>query len=325
VPYEKGFAFVSYLRQCVGSDEAMDGWLTAYFSRFAFRSIDAVDMLESFFDACPHFRGDWTREGWLQEEREGASQYWTQGVPAPSAEKVEESAILPALPSDPAQIVGANGKRGLAYRPGYEFLRWFHQPGWPVYFPSTQASLSITQPAEELAQAWIAAFASAGAKATPALASESEAHRLSSWHSYGRMHFLDTLLAAAEKDREAQPASADGAQGAVSHALLSSLDAQYGFGTSTNSELRLRWSQLTAVTVFEPGMASVGAFLTSTGKLKYVTPVYRALVNARPTVDGRNVSRDFARVTYKVCRETYHAATQSRVDGVFAKAGLEVE
>eukprot|EP00759_Apiculatamorpha_spiralis_P003509 PhF_6_TR11674/c0_g1_i2/m.18891/K01260/RNPEP; aminopeptidase B len=154
VPYEKGFAFVTYLAACVGGYEVLDTWLKQYFTTFAFKSLSSVEMLESFFAFFPKLKGDWSKSTWVAEVEVEGPKYWAEGIAAPkNAEEMEKCSVLPALPDE---IVGLNGKKGLAYRPGYEFARWFHQPGWPVYFPSTKDAEVITTPAEALANAFLA-------------------------------------------------------------------------------------------------------------------------------------------------------------------------
>ena len=58
VPYEKGYCFVSYLRNAVGSDEEFDGWLKAYVDKFAFACVTANDMLEHFLAHFPKLRDE---------------------------------------------------------------------------------------------------------------------------------------------------------------------------------------------------------------------------------------------------------------------------
>ncbi|RYG50615.1 hypothetical protein EON67_04950 [archaeon] len=305
-PYEKGFAFVSYLRACVGSDEAFDAWLHTYTSRFAFASISAVDMLECFFDSFPHLRGDWSRDAWIAEEAAEASSWWNTHAPVP--EDLNTSSALPALP---AEIVGASGKRGLAYRPGFEFMRWLHAPGWPAYYPDLSAAAQLSAPAEALAAAWLNNMAAGVPVAPPASAAD-----FRTWPALQQLHFLDTLVAHVEKAAAAKEALAPYA------ALVHALDDVYNLSASGNAEIRLRWSQLIAGAVVEDKFSAVVDFLHMTGKLKYQTPVFRALVAAAPNAAGEKAATRLAVSTYATVRETLHPAVQSRIDGVFKGAGI---
>ncbi|DBA01586.1 TPA: hypothetical protein N0F65_011342 [Lagenidium giganteum] len=52
--YEKGYAFVCYLRHLVGSDETFNAFLKSYCNHFKFQSIPAEKMMEYFLSYFPH-------------------------------------------------------------------------------------------------------------------------------------------------------------------------------------------------------------------------------------------------------------------------------
>uniref|UniRef100_K3X8J9 Peptidase M1 leukotriene A4 hydrolase/aminopeptidase C-terminal domain-containing protein n=1 Tax=Globisporangium ultimum (strain ATCC 200006 / CBS 805.95 / DAOM BR144) TaxID=431595 RepID=K3X8J9_GLOUD len=54
--YEKGYAFVSYLRSLAGSDKVFDDFLKAYCAKFRFQSIAAEDTLRFFLEYFPHLQ-----------------------------------------------------------------------------------------------------------------------------------------------------------------------------------------------------------------------------------------------------------------------------
>ena len=293
-PYEKGFALVSYLRQAVGSDTAFDAWLKAYFTAFSFQSIGHADMLGHFFDHFPGLAGDWTAERWAKEEAEEASAWW--GKPNATPSDLESCGILPPLPApgDASGVVDDRGRRGLAYRPGYEFLRWLHAPGFPVYYPPlAEAASALSKPADELTQAWLQ---SSEGIPSHALASPSAFADLP---TIQKTHFLDNLVTAAEASPPL-PAS-----------LLARLDAAYSLSSSGNAEIRLRWGQLVATADYLGGLDSIRTFFATTGKLKYVTPIFRILAASKTAA-----VKDFALSLYASIRETLHPVVQSRVDGV---------
>jgi hypothetical protein len=349
VPYEKGFAFVSYLRACAGSDAAFDAWLSRYFSGHAFSAVDVPDIFDSFFAAFPHFRGDWTRERWAAEEAAEAAGWWERPQETPADLESCGQASLPALPAADAAtgavpIVDATGRRGLAYRPGYEFMRWMHAPGWPVFYPSCAAGEALAGPAEALAAAWVAAAKAApagtpDAALRPADEMGGSGKPFAGWPTLQKLHCLDSLLKACEADMSGCPpatAAAD-APAAVAalravapawHRLLPALEAAYSFGASTNAEVRLRWSQLVALSVFQPYYPAITAFLTSIGKLKYVVPVMRALTGAGPDPAAADAGKpetlgaagrpgwQLAASLYRRIQPTLHPAVQSRVESV---------
>lgn len=55
-PYEKGFAFVSYLRSLVGDTQKFDDFLKAYVEKFKFQSIVAEDLFGFYLDYFPDLR-----------------------------------------------------------------------------------------------------------------------------------------------------------------------------------------------------------------------------------------------------------------------------
>jgi len=301
VPYEKGFALVSYLRARVGTDAAFDAWLTAYTTAFAFRSISTADMLTHFFDHFPHLRGDWTREGWLAEEAATASTYWNQVVPVPEGDLDDAfSAPLPPLGTTP-------GKTGLAWVPGLELMRWLHAPGFAPWFPPQTAAHPLVSASREAVTAWGEGIAPSAVAA---------------WPAGQKQHFLDEIVTAVRARAAPHTASK-----ATLHDRLALLDSTLGLSTATNAELRLRWSQIVALAVYTPGLASVSSFLASTGKLKYVTPIYRALLGAvswDSEAHGGKAAEcvEVAIAAWRGQRGAVMMPTQSRVDGVFQGAGV---
>ncbi|KAL8608211.1 hypothetical protein ACOMHN_016666 [Nucella lapillus] len=55
-PYEKGFAFVSYLQSLVGDGQKFDDFLKAYVEEFKFKSIVAEDLFEFYLNYFPELR-----------------------------------------------------------------------------------------------------------------------------------------------------------------------------------------------------------------------------------------------------------------------------
>eukprot|EP01094_Clydonella_sp_ATCC50884_P002886 TRINITY_DN12206_c0_g1_i1.p1 TRINITY_DN12206_c0_g1~~TRINITY_DN12206_c0_g1_i1.p1 ORF type:complete len:623 (-),score=231.79 TRINITY_DN12206_c0_g1_i1:226-2094(-) len=77
VPYEKGFACVSYLREVVGSDEAFDSFLAEYVDHFFEQSIQAEDFFDFFFAKFPQHEH-------IRERPDGHSLHdwlYTRGMP----------------------------------------------------------------------------------------------------------------------------------------------------------------------------------------------------------------------------------------------------
>jgi hypothetical protein len=93
-----------------------------------------------------------------------------------------------------------------------------------------------------------------------------------SWSSDQKLIFLDAIR------NQAEAGAKPGAVQAVTPERLAALDAAYGFGRSSNVEVRLRWAQIAIAAQYEPGYASMFDFLGSTGRMKSVKPIYEALL-----------------------------------------------
>lgn len=335
--YEGGFAFLSYLKACVGSIEKFDAWLKDYFTSFSFKTAHVVDVLDSFFKSFPEFKGSWTREGWLKDEKDESAQ-WNAVVQAPPAdlEAIAESSLPPMPPVNPAtccvDITDEKGRTGLAYRKGFEFMRWLHASGFPCFYPSCKAGESLSKPAEDLAAAWVS---KAKDKESAAVAKPEGADAFPSWPTLQKCTFLDALLLSAENEigsvcppraTPEQVATAASTLGNVLqpwNRLVAALDTTYGFGSSPNAEIRLRFSRLIGITVSQSHYGSVVDYLKSTGKLKYVTPTFRALCGGSPAPGHESVKLQerpgwkLALETYRAIRPTLHPVVQSRLEGVF--------
>jgi Leukotriene A4 hydrolase, C-terminal len=333
VAYEGGFAFLRYLKATIAqlrpdtAQQEFDGWLHKYFDRYAFKTVTVAGMIESFFDSFPELKGDWSLERWLKEEKEETS-YWNavhHEIPA-DLEAVAES----SLPPLDVNVADEKGRRGLAYRKGYEFGRWLFASGFPPFYPSCKAGDALQKPAEALAAAWLAK-----AKTDPSSKPEG-ADAFASWPTLQKLAFLDALLLSAEHEVAAicppratteQVAAAPSKLGAALqpwNRLLVALDATYGFASSKNAEIRLRFSRLIADTVTTSLYPSVVDFLGMTGKLKYVTPTFRSLAGAPPAPGAEGVKLQerpgwkLAVETYKKIKPTLHPVVQGRLEGVFA-------
>ncbi|KAK3105025.1 hypothetical protein FSP39_015458 [Pinctada imbricata] len=57
-PYEKGFAFVSYLQNLVGDVKKFDDFLKSYVSKYKFKSLVAEDMFDYFLEYFPKMKED---------------------------------------------------------------------------------------------------------------------------------------------------------------------------------------------------------------------------------------------------------------------------
>jgi hypothetical protein len=82
--------------------------------------------------------------------------------------------------------------------------------------------------------------------------------------------------------------------------MCEQMDRVYGLSTITNCEVKFRWQWLALQAKWEPIFPAVTHFITTMGRMKYVRPLYRALVKC-----GEN-GRDLARSTFLAHRDFYH-------------------
>lgn len=325
-----------------------------YCEKFAFKCVTALDMLNCYFDHFQHLKGTFWSDpaaAGAQIEAEGPK-YWTSGNAAP--EDLSASCVLqphvdqylasvsPATASaaGTSAAPGSGAAAGLAVVPGYELSRWMHQPGWPVYYPSTSAAQALTRPADALVSAWIDAVKGVAAAEPTAVipeptissppSSSSAATEaavtsgFSTWPIYQKLYFLDSIQVLLEHglgvDAGADAWHATAYPQAV--CLLLSLDAVYHLGSSSNAEIRLRWSQLVAAAQLESSYDAVLGFAMSTGKQKYTVPIYRALLSSKAKPDGATPNKDLAAKMFAMQAEQLHYNVMSKVAGLLRDAGL---
>lgn len=114
------------------------------------------------------------------------------------------------------------------------------------------------------------------------------AEQTEAWTTHEWLHFINSL-------------SAD-----ISLAQLAQLDEAYGFSQSGNSEISAAWFQPTIAAGYETVYPKVESFLISVGRRKFLTPTYKALLNAGKT--------DLAKDIYAKARPNYHAVSRATMD-----------
>ena len=91
-------------------------------------------------------------------------------------------------------------------------------------------------------------------------------------------------------------------------AQLADLDKAFDLSASPNGEVRFAWLQLAIANRYDPALASAEQFLTSMGRWKWVSPLYKALLAqgewGAPT----------ARRVYAAARDGYHPLVATAVD-----------
>ena len=91
---------------------------------------------------------------------------------------------------------------------------------------------------------------------------------------------------------------------------MSALDLTYGFTKTHNDEVLFAWLMQVVKHHYTPAMPALRDFLTSQGRGKYCTPLYKALMG-QP-----GWGPEAARRIYAEARPGYHEVTRARVDAL---------
>lgn len=159
--------------------------------------------------------------------------------------------------------------------------QWVYQPGLPSNAVEPHAA------AFDRVATVLSAFTAGGpASAIP----------WTSWGTLERQRFLQTLPATLPQPR------------------LDDLEHTLHLNALRNDEVLFDWLKYAIRNDYHPVEPALQDFLTRQGRLKYVSPLYRALM-------GRGAwGPAFARRVYTIARPTYHPVTQGAVDRVVTPA-----
>ena len=157
----------------------------------------------------------------------------------------------------------------------FDIKAWVYGPGLPANCPEVKTA--------ELAQVEKDAAAFAGGTAPGEL--KTDKYTTHHW-----LHFLRSLES---------PLSAN---------QMKSLDGAFKFTQSGNAEITHDWMLHVIAAKYEPGMAKLDTFLTSQGRRKFLTQLYKKLLETG--------AKETANRIYKKARPTYHAVSRETIDGV---------
>tara|TARA_B100000780_G_scaffold84260_1_gene57645 strand:+ start:86 stop:2002 length:1917 start_codon:yes stop_codon:yes gene_type:complete len=124
----------------------------------------------------------------------------------------------------------------------------------------------------------------------------------STWSTQEWLHFLQIL-----------------GENKISKTELSILDNQFKFTTTNNAEILSSWFIIAIPANYQNDNFNIKVreFLTKVGRRKFLTPIYKALLDAKQEV--------FAEGIYTVAREGYHAVAQETLDDLFENVVLSKE
>ncbi len=89
---------------------------------------------------------------------------------------------------------------------------------------------------------------------------------------------------------------------------MGTLDDAFGFTTSTNSEILAQWLEISVRRGYRKTDASLESFLLRVGRRKFLTPLYRALMESDRSADAKRI--------YAEARSGYHPITQRTLDAL---------
>ena len=153
---------------------------------------------------------------------------------------------------------------------------WIHAPGMGPGAPSPHS----------------AAFETVDKALQALLAGDVQASKLDTkgWTPHEWLHFLRALP---------ETFSADD---------MATLDAAFGFTASTNSEILAQWLETSVRRGYRASDAALETFLVGVGRRKFLTPLYRALMETSREADAKRI--------YAQARAGYHPITQRTLDAL---------
>ncbi len=110
------------------------------------------------------------------------------------------------------------------------------------------------------------------------------------WTTHEWLHFINSI-----------PDSVNAEQ-------LAALDEAYGFSQSGNSEISAAWFQPTIAAGYEAVYPKVESFLITVGRRKFLTPTYKALLEAGQDQRAKDI--------YTKARPNYHAVSRETMDAL---------
>ncbi len=115
------------------------------------------------------------------------------------------------------------------------------------------------------------------------------------WTTHEWLHFINTIPETVSKEQ------------------LAALDEAYALSASGNSEISAAWFQPTIAAGYEAVYPKVERFLTSVGRRKFLTPTYKALLEAG--------QEQMAQDIYRKARPNYHAVSRETMDALLNYEG----
>ena len=88
---------------------------------------------------------------------------------------------------------------------------------------------------------------------------------------------------------------------------MKDLDNALQFTQSGNAEIQAAWYELALEKGYEPAYDAAGNFLIHVGRRKFLTPLYKAMINGKS-------GKEMADSIYRLARPNYHAVSVATMD-----------
>lgn len=89
------------------------------------------------------------------------------------------------------------------------------------------------------------------------------------------------------------------------------LDETFGLGEGDNAEILIGWLTIAGGSAYEPAYGKIREMLSTVGRMKYLKPLYSALL-------GNERTRPLAREIFDSVKESYHPLSVGSIEGMFA-------
>ena len=174
-------------------------------------------------------------------------------------------------------------------------------PGLPLSVPDFSNSLSVAS--VDLGRRWVQAAEQGLANG----AEGAKAADIAGWSTQQKIIFLEHLLTHLNTSEKPFPDS-----------FLRALDQAYALTVCSNAEIKFRWQSICIRCEAAWIVPHVAAFISSQGRMKYVRPLYRALLRS-------SVGASTAAQTFKKHSGMYHSICRKMLQADFKAAGVEVD
>ena len=190
----------------------------------------------------------------------------------------ERNAFKPTTSEDfVAQLESELIKGDAALAAKLQYPKWIYQPGVPDNAVYAQPTLFVA--VDAAADAWDNGRLAADKLPT------------AKWSSHEWVHFLHELPKPLPEPRMAE------------------LDAALGLSTKGNSEILFAWLEHVIASRYQPGYPALRAFLVGQGRMKFLKPLYAALL-ASPE------QKKLAEEIYREARPGYHPLAAALIDSL---------